>query len=55
MKNWYYFWITWLVVAGTAFAVMAVIVMIGGVSDLRQMFSRLRHRADSNDSATPHA
>jgi hypothetical protein len=54
MNYWYYFWISWLFLAGTAFAVMAVIVMIGGISDLRQMFSRLTHRSDSNDSPSSH-
>jgi hypothetical protein len=42
MQAWYYFWVLNFVVAGSAFFIIAVIVTIRGVGDLRQMFSRLR-------------
>ena len=42
MKYWYWFWMINFAVASTAFAVIAAIVTVRGVRDLREMFSRLR-------------
>ena len=42
MKYWYYFWVVNFVVASSAFAVIAVIVTVRGIGDLRSMFARLR-------------
>jgi hypothetical protein len=42
MRYWYYFWIVNFVVAGSTFAVIAAIVLVRGIGDLRTMFSRLR-------------
>ena len=42
MRFWYYFWTINFVVAASAFAVIAAIVMVRGVADLRSMLSRLR-------------
>lgn len=42
MKAWYYFWVLNFIVAGSAFFIIAVIVTIRGVGDLREMFKRLR-------------
>lgn len=42
MDAWYYFWVTSFLLAGSAFAVVAAIVLVRGVADLRQMFEGLR-------------
>jgi len=42
MLAWYYFWMACFIVAGSAFAFIAAVVTVRGVTDLRQMFSRLR-------------
>ena len=42
MIGWYYFWMANLVVAGSAFAVITLIVLVRGLSDLREMFASLR-------------
>ena len=42
MKYWEIFWTLNLVVAGTAFAFITVVVTIKGVNDLRQWFANLR-------------
>ena len=42
MNGWYYFWMTSFVVAGSAFAVIAAIVLVRGIADLRQMLADLR-------------
>ena len=50
MNSWYYFWMANFVIAGSAFAVIAVIVLVRGIGDLRQMFRRLgeeSHRGQS--------
>jgi hypothetical protein len=45
MNGWYYFWMANFVIAGTAFAVIAIVVAIRGVKDLREMFANLRAEA----------
>jgi hypothetical protein len=52
MKAWYYFWVLNFVVAGSAFCVIAVIVTVRGVGDLREMFKRLRI-AGQKQNSTP--
>jgi hypothetical protein len=42
MNAWYYFWMVNFVLAGSAFAVITLIVLIFGVRDLREMFANLR-------------
>lgn len=42
MVFWYYFWIGNFLVAGSAFTLITVIVLIRGIGELRVMFSRLR-------------
>jgi hypothetical protein len=42
MIGWYYFWMANFLVAGSAFAVITVIVMVRGLRDLREMFAGLR-------------
>jgi hypothetical protein len=42
MNGWFLFWTINFVVAGSAFAVIAIIVLVRGLSDMRQMFTRLR-------------
>ena len=45
MENWYYFWTFNFIVAGSAFCVIAIIVCIRGIKDLRKMLSNLRQHA----------
>jgi hypothetical protein len=45
MNGWYYFWMTNFVVAGSAFAVITLIVLVRGLRDLREMFAGLRAEA----------
>jgi hypothetical protein len=52
MKAWYYFWVFNFVVAGSAFFIIAVIVTIRGVGDLREMLKRLRVAARGEESGT---
>jgi hypothetical protein len=42
MNAWYYFWMANFLVAGSAFAVITVIVLVRGLRDLREMFTNLR-------------
>ena len=42
MNAWYFFWMANFVIAGSAFAVIAIVVAIRGVKDLREMFANLR-------------
>ncbi len=42
MLAWYYFWIASFVLAGSAFAFIAAVVLVRGLADLRQMFAGLR-------------
>jgi len=39
---WYAFWMACFVLAGTAFAAIAVIVTIKGIADLHEMLADLR-------------
>ena len=41
MKAWYWFWVLNFIVAGSAFAIIALIVLVRGGQDLRRMFARL--------------
>jgi hypothetical protein len=50
MKYWYYFWLICFVLAGSAFGVIALIVLVGGIKDLRHMFAKLARHADSGDA-----
>jgi hypothetical protein len=42
MTGWYYFWMACFLAAGSAFAIIAAIVTVRGIADLRQMFAGLR-------------
>jgi len=44
MKFWQWFWTLNLVIAGTAFAFITVVVTIKGIGDLRQWFGNLRRQ-----------
>ncbi|HLY63359.1 MAG TPA: hypothetical protein VKV95_21660 [Terriglobia bacterium] len=50
MKAWYYFWVLNFFVAGSAFFIIAVIVTIRGVGDLREMFARLRATSQAENA-----
>ena len=45
MHAWYEFWMASFFVAGSAFAVIALIVLVRGLRDLRDMFANLREQA----------
>jgi hypothetical protein len=45
MDAWYYFWMANFLVAGSAFAAIALIVLVLGFKDLRDMFRNLRAEA----------
>jgi len=45
MNGWYYFWMANFVLAGSAFAVITLIVLVRGLRDLREMFAGLRAEA----------
>jgi hypothetical protein len=45
MNGWYYFWMANFVLAGSAFAVITIIVLVFGLRDLREMFANLRAEA----------
>jgi hypothetical protein len=45
MNGWYYFWMANVVVAGSAFGVITLIVLVLGLRDLREMFANLRAEA----------
>lgn len=42
MAGWYYFWMACFMIAGSAFAIIALVVAVRGAADLRQMFAGLR-------------
>ncbi len=42
MNGWYIFWLVNFIVAGSAFAVITLIVLVRGIRDLRDMFANLR-------------
>lgn len=45
MNGWYLFWMANFVIAGSAFAMITVIVLVRGLRDLREMFAGLRAEA----------
>jgi len=49
-RYWYLFWTANLVIAGSAFFIITVVVMIGGIGDLIGMFARLRVPSTCDDS-----
>ena len=51
MKGWEMFWVFCLIVAGSAFALITLIVAAKGVKDLREMLKSLmsKHDAENND------
>ncbi len=46
MTAWYYFWMASFLLAGSAFAIIAAIVLVRGIGDLRQMLTDLRAEHD---------
>ena len=46
MLGWYYFWMACFALAGSAFAVIAAIVLVRGIADLREMLSGLRQQGE---------
>ena len=48
MKFWQLFWTLNLLVAGTAFAFITIVVSVKGVKDLRQWFGNLSRQMSSS-------
>ena len=46
MRYWQWFWIVILVIAGTSFAAITVVVTVRGFADLREMLKRLLQQKD---------
>jgi hypothetical protein len=46
MKYWQWFWTVSLVIAGTSFAFITVVVALRGFADLREMLKRLLQQKD---------
>jgi hypothetical protein len=44
MGFWYYFWTANFLLAGSAFAVITVVVLVRGSKDLLDMLARLREK-----------
>ncbi|MDR3676650.1 MAG: hypothetical protein P4N24_14250 [Acidobacteriota bacterium] len=53
MGFWYYFWTVNFIVAGSAFAIITVIVMVRGSHDLRTMMARLKAIGAARTAGTP--
>jgi hypothetical protein len=53
MGFWYYFWTVNFIVAGSAFAIITVIVMVRGSHDLRTMMARLKASGAAHTAGTP--
>ena len=49
MRAWQTFWFVSLIVAGTSFTLITVVVAVKGLQDLRDLFGRLQHREDDFD------
>ena len=47
---WYLFWTANLMIAGSAFLIITVVVMIRGIGDLKAMIVRLRVSGARDDS-----
>jgi len=45
MDSWYIFWMVNFIIAGSAFAVITLMVLVRGLQDLREMFAGLRAEA----------
>ena len=50
MGFWYYFWTVNFLVAGSAFALITLIVMVRGSKDLRDMLARLKESSAAKRS-----
>jgi hypothetical protein len=55
MGFWYYFWTINFIVAGSAFALITILVMVRGTQDLRSMFARLKQSGAAREAGTPPA
>lgn len=53
MRAWYYFWVANFVLAGSAFLGIALVVLVGGIGDLRHMFHRLEQQSSGEELAGP--
>lgn len=53
MNNWMLFWSIFLFAAIAAFAVMSVVVSIGGARDIRKMLARLNELGEHDNDDDP--
>ena len=44
MRYWELFWTLWLLIAGGAFAIITIVVIVKGGPDLREMLRQLRRQ-----------
>ena len=49
MSRWLYFWVANLILAGLTFALITVVVIVGGIGDLKEMFRRLTKGESERD------
>jgi hypothetical protein len=49
MSRWLYFWVANLILAGLAFALITVVVIVRGIADLKEMFRRLTKGESERD------
>ncbi len=49
MRVWQAFWLVSLVVAGSSFTLITIVVAVKGLQDLRDLFRRLHHREDEQE------
>jgi hypothetical protein len=52
MKFWQLFWTLNLLVAGSAFAFITIVVSVKGINDLRRWFGNLRQQIREGNSAS---
>jgi hypothetical protein len=55
MGFWYYFWTGNFLIAGSAFALITVVVLVRGSKDLLEMFARLRESKPPQGLSTQHS
>ena len=50
MQAWQTFWAVWLVVSGTAFAAITVVVTLKGFGDVKRMLSGLKAKSPDDET-----
>jgi len=55
MGFWYYFWTINFIVAGLAFALITLLVVVRGTQDLRSLLARLKESGAGREAGPPPA